>query len=454
MQYLDAKKRLAVMMATAKYLRLKMDADPSIQITNEDVKAAIALALHTVPKDYTITVEDIAIIRNGVRSILVKVAPNQVSIHDTLGLTTKRYGDLQHDYTIILKELVKLSGDTVSSLAAAELAQLIQTNGILNLALDHADYLMTDSKTLTTDLAEFNLDAITKIELDALIKTGVTFHTDIAPSALLKAEDCNSVADFVKLNEATPNIMSIKSAFAMLDQVSLELEEIRSSISVDESILSKASVAVQLLHRIQLKMDTFITINPEISINQDRGSLLETQAQDVTCATLSLNFLYMLAMALEDVTSLQHNVKLASNKAIHVVLEEKILANFDNKLVDSLAKHLGVNDMLFMTGSLALDFEQFIATDFELESCLYISDIVKLSKAKALPKEIIAKLYVPDQVKLSLLNGTDFKHDYTLTISDSVAIGRFKYSILQNFDEVYTTSLDDFILDDLIYIEQ
>lgn len=454
MQYLDAKKRLAVMMATAKYLRLKMDADPNIQITNEDVKAAIAQAVHMVPKDYTITVEDIAIIRNGVRSLLLKISPSQINIHDELGLTTKRYGDLQHDYTIILEELAKLSGATSSSLAIAELSQLMQTSSILNLALDHADYIIADSNSVTPGNIEFSLDSATKIELDALIKTGITLHTDVASSTLLKAEECNSVSDFVKLNDAIPNLVSIKAVFATLDQATLELEEIRSALNIDENILSKASIVVQLLHRIQMKMDTSVLINPVITINQDGSNLLETQASSTISATLSLNFLYMLVMTLEDTASIQHNVKLASNKAIHVVLEEKILASFDNKLVGDLAKHLGVNDDLFMTGSLALDFEQFIAADFEIENYLYISDVAKLGQARALPKEIIAKLYVPDQVKLSLLNGTDFKHDYTLTISDSVAIGRFKYSILQNFDEVYTTSLDDFILDDLIYIEQ
>lgn len=432
MRYLDAKKRLAVMMATAKYLRIKMNENPNIQINNDDVKVALATALQTVPKDYVITVKDIAVVRNGVRSILVKTEDNKVNICDDVTVDVKQYDTIQTDDYIILKEFVELHGLKVSSIEAANLISLIKAVGILNFAIDHSDLIMAEN----------------------IIKMSDAIQTDIDSSNILTVDSFNTVSEFVTYETKSSRPINIDHVLSFINNVTIELEEIKAAIGTASYITIKADNLLKAVRALHLNIVSSTHDKQDVTISLDAEDSIASEEVIKTAGKLVFDYMVVLSITLAGKTSLKTNFELLNEKSVHVSLEEKIISQFSNALTDKFARYLGVNDELFASGQLALDFEQFIAVDFGIDTFMKVSDIVSIEHAFSLPTEIIAKLCVPNDVKLTLLNGADVIYDYTLTIKDSVTLGRFKYSILQNFDEDYTASLDDLILDDLIYITQ
>ncbi len=89
MRYLDAKKRLAFMLATVKYIRLYMDKNPSVKL-NDILKPALLTSFQIIPNGYTITMQDLSEIVCGVKSLLLEDNTTNVEVADSVNLTTQK----------------------------------------------------------------------------------------------------------------------------------------------------------------------------------------------------------------------------------------------------------------------------------------------------------------------------------------------------------------------------
>ena len=89
MRYLDAKKRLAFMLATVKYIRLYMDKHPSVKL-DDILKPALLTSFQIIPDGYTITMQDLSEIVCGVRSLLLGDNSPKTGVMDSVSLTIQK----------------------------------------------------------------------------------------------------------------------------------------------------------------------------------------------------------------------------------------------------------------------------------------------------------------------------------------------------------------------------
>lgn len=452
MRYLDAKKRLAIMMAAAKFLRLKMNENPSIKITTDEVKLAIIQTLQMVPESYAISVKDLAVLRNGIKALLFKIDARRVDIKDSMTLDTYHCSTISPNDHIIIEEFAKIHNVSINSLEANNLISIIQANNILNFALDCADQIIINSRSNSQTSMTLVENEIVTVKSATDIYLNSYVQTDILESNLIKAESLDKINEFIELNQSKPLPIISKSVSSLLNNVTLELEEIKSIIQTNSYINIKADNLLKTIEAIYLGTRSKNTFGNDLKMKQVSSMTLEATTSTKTTCKLIFDYLIILSLCLIETTPLKANFELQNKNATHVCLEEKIIAQFDNNLISNIAEHLGLVDNNFFKGTLALEFDQFVTIDFAITEIIKYGDLVELNKIRSIPSEIYAKLFVLADLKMSLTDAKNLSSDYNLTIADSVTLGKFKYAIIQDFDEKSISSIDELLLDEMIYI--
>ena len=452
MKYLDAKKRLALMMATAKYVKLYMDANPNIEVTNEDIKLALAKALLLLPKDYVTTVEDLAIVTEGVKSLLLEAKAKNLKFSSEATLTTRHYDTIKVDDLFILNEYLKIHGIDPTTIATDEILNTIITLNNINIAVDQASRILSDDKIKFSE--EHLIAAGEPNYLRTADLLNIVEDVTLIPSVIheLELKSFIDVEDELKLNHAAVNNISFESVFSTVGKITMELQEIKSTFGSDDFIKFKANVLLQSIAPLALAANEAIKNTTDVNINVNNSDLLSSNTKIKTLGKLYIDYLLCLSLELAGSAKITNKFNLAVNKSVSIIHEAQILLEYSAKLVDRMSRYLGINTNILTSGEMAMEFEEFVAVEFGMDGIFTVKDVVELNKSFPLPTKIIAKLYVPNEVKLGLINGADIMHDYTLTIKDSVTLGRFKYALLRDFDESYLSDIEELFLDDMIYI--
>lgn len=443
MRYLDAKKRLAFMMATVKYIRLYMDKNPAIKL-DDILKPAILKSLPMIPKGYTITVQDLNEIVGGIKSIILGNNNPKIEMTDSATLVTKKWNGIKADELTKLYEELKLGKSIGLKLDLSNVANIINLLEVINLSVDQPDSIESDDKIVLTN--EVNL--------------GVPAVKDIKPIDMTVTSDILNIID-MKSNQ----LNLTNQLFKVSHQATLETMEIKNAITSDSYVYIKDHTQLIVSKLLGLIADSMTKNISDVDLKPTTITGVNTDSRIRVPGSLAIDHMVILAVEINSVITSTANFQLPLVKPDSLETEENILTIIGetsklseryNKLEvwDLLAKYISSKEKVAtkLDEALTLDFETFIPLDFMINSITSLKENVLL--AQQFPKrfEVFAKLYVSESLDLSLYKGAEIAHNYTMSVKDQVILGRFKYSVLGDHDPKYINELDNLILDDLIYI--
>ena len=443
MRYLDAKKRLAFMLATVKYIRLYMDKNPSVKL-NDILKPALLTSFQIIPDGYTITMQDLSEIVCGTKSLLLEDNTPKVGVADSVNLTIQKWNGIMVDELTRLSEALKLEESTGLRLDLTNVANVINLLEAVNLSVDQPDSIESSDKILLTNEANLDVPAINVIK-----PIDITITQDILSLLAAKSDRLNLANQLFKVShQATLETMEIRNAITsdshvyIKDYTNLIVAKILGLIAT-----SMAKTAADA----QLKPTTITGVNMSSEIKVpgllaiDHMVILSLKADSMITSTADFQLPLVKPNSLE-----------TEEKILTIIGETSKLSKQFNKLEvwDLLAKYIISREAIDakLDSALKLEFETFIPLDFMINSTAQLRENVLLAKQFSKRFEVFAKLFVSEGLDLSLYKGAEIAHDYTISVKDQVILGRFKYSILGDHDPKYISELDNLILDDLIYI--
>ncbi len=443
MRYLDAKKRLAFMMATVKYIRLYMDKNPTIKL-DDILKPAILKSIPMIPKGYVITIKDLNEVVGGIRSIILGNNTPKIKVDDSATLLTKKWNGIKTDELTKLFEELKLEKSVSYALDFSDVANTINLLEAINLSVDAPDSIESDDKIILSNDVTLSVPDINNLKIIDITIINNIFNLDT-----LKSNQLNVVNKLLKVtHQATLETMEIKNAITSDSYVHIK--------DYTQLIISKllgliASSMAKNLSDVELKPTTITRVNTDSKIKVP--------------GLLAIDHMVILSFEIDSTITSFANFQLPLVKPDSLETEEKIITiigetsklskRYDKlEIWDLLSKYIISKESVDakLDAELKLDFETFIPLDFMINSVTSLRENILL--AQQFPKrfEVFAKLYVSESLDLSLYKGAEIAHDYAISVKDQVILGRFKYSILGDHDPKYISELDSLILDDLIYI--
>ena len=443
MRYLDAKKRLAFMLATVKYIRLYMDKNPSIKLA-DILKPALLKSFPTIPKDYIITVQDLNEIVGGIKSLLLGDNTPKIEVADSATLATQKWNGIEADELTKLYEELKLGKSTGLTLDLTNVANVINLLEVINLSVDQPDSIELNDKIVLTNEVNLSVPALKDIRpIDA------TVINDILNVIATKSNQLNLTNQLFKISH----------------QATLETMEIRNAITSDSHVYIKDYTQLTISKLLCLIVNDMAKNIADVNLKPTNITGITTNSKIKVPGLLAIDHMVILSFEIDSVVTGTANFQLPLVKPDSLETEEKILTiigetsklskKFDKlEMWDLLVKYIISKDSIDakLESDLKLEFETFIPLDFMINSTTHLTENLRL--AHQFPKrfEVFAKLFVSESLDLSLYKGAEIAHDYTMSVKDQVILGRFKYSVLGDHDPKHISELDNLILDDLIYI--
>lgn len=411
MKYLDAKRRLIFMMATVKYIRLLFKNE--ITITDDEIKLIVAKSLPLIFKDYTIKVEDVNEIVEGIKSCVLRInnSLNISKISQEATIETIRRDIIHIDENIFVDNIAKL----ITSLSN----KLVIDENLINLS---------DSNKLTTSqikpLKNGELPIILKDKLVLIIQKSIPFIFD---NENIKVEDKNIILDNISSIILQPKDEKIESKYEMVMETI-----IRNSLYINEKISVKDEL-VDLINSIanSFYINSFITVN---DYNRLRSSISNKLKVD---SKITVDNAFELVALYSDL----------------VLVNDLVLSGNDFNLQTPPSNKLLINESNKITNDVVLTLGNFISLPFEINTKLFINNKVFLDISDATNVIINSLLNINYTNIIRVDESRNLIDDIKkLNINDCLQILRYRYSLLKDWE---LTEIDDILnldMSEFIYV--
>ena len=428
MKYLDAKRRLIFMMATVKYIRLKMINQPTV-VTDDYIKAIVVKSAPMYCDPQTLTIKDINQLVSGIKTILIFGKEQPIITKDFANIITKRLSTVMGWGESKFEESLKIVFPYLKGIFLEDTAKALEQLKLNPTALNTLK-AFTDTELLESlKIAPIQAKKLTTDESIAVANNiGISMGVikSLSSSAGIELTS-NAILDIYKLTGQMIRIIdSIYSEGVLNVSSSPTLQiKIANEFKVDRSFILTilSALNIPVVHTTNIidnaEIDFLKTISMKMLEKLESSSTLDLEKAEITYL-YTTNVMNML-------TTLKPNVS-SSNK-------------------------LQLKDETTIEDVVIVELRNFITVALDIVEELNMNDFARISKASSSAKEIIAKLYVLNEVLPKILPSKHLGYDYTNDIDNLVGIEVAKYALIEDFDDVDIGDLLNKELDELIYVK-
>jgi len=424
-KYLDAKRRLIFMMATVKYIRLLFKNE--ITITDDEIKLIVAKSLPLIFKDYTIRVEDVNEIVEGIKSCVLRIN-NSLNISkfiDDTTMETIRRDVIHIDEIIGISDLARLVTLTSELLHSAE--EVIKTSSAFRL-------VTSKLQGITNNDVPIELNNAVK----ALVQQSIPL---IFEEEFINSNSTNIIVEGIKsliLKSTEITKTDYDTVFEVIRRNSIKIDSL---ITVKEDIVNLITALHNLIYsnNIIKSVDKNIVTTPlSTVINIDSNSSLNNYLNIIT--RLSVKFVCKGEDLTSDKLLIENTVK-----SVCIAFKNEILKTSSEIVLDLIVSHIGylvikenieIDDMINLIKAKGINYnikENINVMDYnKLRDSL--SKLIKTdSKIKSLDVNLFLALYsdliqtnelilTSCGINLNALNSDILKMDYAIKVNNDVVL--------------------------------
>lgn len=409
MRYLDAKKRLAFIMATVKYIKLYLNNNPTT-ITDDDIKTITAKALPLWCKTKTISSEDITQLIPEIKSLLLNTNDSQPIVTEELAtLTLKAYSSIFSNTFVSTEEAVSIAFPQLQGVYLSEL-------------VDTVDQIKTKPTLVSAIIAA------------ADGKLGVTDSIDLTtklPSSIIGQSEISTTDQII----------------VDLYQLPTQMLKIISQVFTDEATLVGASDS----KKIRFIGEASTTSSLALTFYKVAG--IKTNAIVNVIDTTSIANQITTYLLTNDSTVFNDSVELKLDKSDTISTNAIILP--ENQII--IKRHntdiVQVNSKASTFSTVILELQGFLTQYLEIIEDTCVCDQIAVNADSTTGIKSIAKLYVFDDYILSIDFGRYIYSQGQLITSECLTLDTAQLGIIADIDDLLLEDIQNKELDELIYIK-
>ncbi len=428
MKYLDAKRRLIFMMATVKYIRLKMINQPTV-VTDDYIKAIIVKSAPMYCDPQTLTIKDINQLVSGIKTILVFGKEQPIITKDFANIITKRLSTIMGWGESKFEESLKIVFPYLKGIFLEDTAKALEQLKLNPTAINA-------------------LKAFTDVELLENLK--------IAPTQIKKltADESINVANNIGISMGVIKSLSSSAGIELTSNAILDIYKLTGQmIRIIDSIYSEGILNISSSPTLQIKIANEFKVDRSFILTILSALNIPVIHTTNIIDNAEIDFLKTISMKMLE--KLESSSTFDLEKAKITYLYATNVMNMLTTLKPNIASSnkLQLKDETTIEDVVIVELRNFITVALDIVEELNMNDFARISKASSSAKEIIAKLYVLNEVLPKILPSKQLGYDYTNDIDNLVGIEVAKYALIEDFDDVDIGDLLNKELDELIYVK-
>lgn len=449
MKYLDAKKRLAFMSATVKYIRMWLNDNPAI-VTNDMIDAKIAEAIHIKLADYRITTKDKADITNGIKSCLVATSLQTLHTDVYLELFLKNFETLNINEKIKIYDKLCLESVAFETLGFDNFMQVCS-----KVAPKFAQItgIKTSSSLSSTGTLDTSLGIASQVKTDSTIKTEPELTAKLVFSNIFELLETAATAYNVAVNTVktsnitTDEIIKLESAF-LLDLVEIKAGELNISSNVT------------LNPKFLLNVDKLATILIDTrSKSKDRFEFASVNAPKIVAAdTNKINIITAMLLMDSKASVIQTNAKIVAKPTFELNANRSPIISTDSLITDipkfkiqlQVPTGLEIDENLKTESTVTLELSDLTPVEYGINESDTLSHFVSPIVCLAKEFESSAKLYVVSDITINDSLSRYISYSTHNNLEDFIAVEEFRYAFLGEWDPECMEDILDLSINRLI----